>query len=971
MRTFALVILSSAGLFAQTAAPVNLDFESGVLGQVPSGWGMAGAGFQAALVNQNCLQGQRCAMLSGPPSSASTAFGDLYQIVAANAYLSRQIKFRAAVRVQGGADTRGRLWFRVDRPDGTVSFIQNSPDITSSQWNYYEIDADIAPDSKQIVFGFLNWGSGNVWVDDASFVVSATDPREPPRPLSATGLANLTAFAKVLGYVRHFHPSDQAAQTNWEAFAIQGVRTIENAATPQDLASQLQSLFAPIAPTVRVFANTSSPDMPPELFPPFVAGTQIIRWNNFGVGLGNSTNIYHSERQQSPMQGGQLPAGFQNPAQPYNADIGRGLSVMVPLSLYMDAQGTLPHQSLVPSTAYGTVNDRATRLAGVMIAWNVLQHFYPYFDVAQTDWPAALSNALTTAATDTGTDDYQRTLERLIAALKDGHGLVSGPQTIYAAPLMWDWVENQLVVTYIKDDQRQGVQRGDRVLTIDGKTVEDAMAYWQQLVSGATPQWILWRTLESLSYCDSQSRSMQLEIEPYASPGSRRTVQFTCGTDLSWGEPRGNTVQTLESGIVYIDLNSLTDAIWSQTLPSLTSASGIIFDLRGYPQSNAYLDYLSQSHLNSAQWWIPTPAKPDQVGFTFQQSASWDLPPYQPYLTARRVFLTDNRAISYAESVMGIVENYKLAEIVGSTTAGTNGNVNPFTILGSFTLQWTGMKVLKNDGSQHHGVGIHPTIPASRTRQGIAQGTDEVLARGLAVVKGPQSGPTPVITAVVNAASFASGPVAPGETVTIFGTSLGPSQLAQTSFDGEGYLGTYAGETRVFFDNIQAPLVYASSNQVSAIVPYKVAGNTNVRVEYQLRSSSGVSVTVSASAPGIYGYAGKTQAVIVNQDGSYNSAANPAARGEIITLYATGEGQTAPGGIDGKLPAGNWPVPMGNLAVAFGGVPGDVQFKGVVSAGLLQVNVRVPAAALAGSAVPLTLTIGTASNTAGPTVALK
>jgi predicted Zn-dependent protease len=56
---------------------------------------------------------------------------------------------------------------------------------------------------------------------------------------------------------------------------------------------------------------------------------------------------------------------------------------------------------------------------------------------------------------------------------------------------------------------------------------------------------------------------------------------------------------------------------------------------------------------------------------------------------------------------MGIVENYKLDEILGETTAGTNGNVNPFALPGGYNITWTGLKVLKHHGSQHHGVGNH------------------------------------------------------------------------------------------------------------------------------------------------------------------------------------------------------------------------------------------------------------------------
>jgi uncharacterized protein (TIGR03437 family) len=542
------------------------------------------------------------------------------------------------------------------------------------------------------------------------------------------------------------------------------------------------------------------------------------------------------------------------------------------------------------------------------------------------------------------------------------------------APLVWDWVENQLIVTRIKADQQQGVARGDRVLSIDGKAVEQALAEQAQFVSGATPQYILWVALQKIANCDQQSRRMQLEIEPYAQAGSSRTVQFACGTDVGWSEPRGDIVQTIEPGVMYVDLTRLRDADWTPALPSLATASGIVFDLRGYPIiMDTYLAHLTESNVSSEQFYVPTPAKPDRVDLTFSQP-SWFITPLQPYLKARRVFLIDGRAISAAETVMGIVENYKLAEIVGSTTAGTNGSRNDNDLPGGFRVSFTGMKVLKHDGSQHHGVGIHSTIPAARTRKGIAEGRDEVLLRGVQVVKGPEPGLTPSITAegIVNAASFARGPVAPGEMVTIFGSALGPPALAQAAYDASGFLANYAGETRVFFDNVQAPLVHASSTQVTAIVPYKATASTKVRVEYQLRSSNEVTLPVAAAAPGIFPYPGRTQAVVVNQDRSMNSVSNPAARGEIVTLFATGEGQTAPAGMDGKLPLpGNWPAPVGNLAITFGGVPGEVQFKGVVSAGVLQVNVKVPQTAPAGGAVPLVLTVGGVSSAGGFTISLK
>ncbi len=83
---------------------------------------------------------------------------------------------------------------------------------------------------------------------------------------------------------------------------------------------------------------------------------------------------------------------------------------------------------------------------------------------------------------------------------------------------------------------------------------------------------------------------------------------------------------------------------------------------------------------------------------------------------------------------MSFIEHYKLGEIVGQPTAGANGNVNPFNLPGGFRVTWTGMKVLKHDGSQHHLIGIQPTIPMERTIKGIVEGRDEFLEKALELI---------------------------------------------------------------------------------------------------------------------------------------------------------------------------------------------------------------------------------------------
>jgi len=108
----------------------------------------------------------------------------------------------------------------------------------------------------------------------------------------------------------------------------------------------------------------------------------------------------------------------------------------------------------------------------------------------------------------------------------------------------------------------------------------------------------------------------------------------------------------------------------------------------------------------------------------------------KPYLgTKKIVYIIDGSAISYAESCLGYIEGYNLATLVGQPTAGTNGNINPFDLPGGYHISWTGMKVLKHNGTQHHGIGILPNVFVTKTIQGIKDGRDEFLDKAIEIAK--------------------------------------------------------------------------------------------------------------------------------------------------------------------------------------------------------------------------------------------
>jgi uncharacterized protein (TIGR03437 family) len=242
------------------------------------------------------------------------------------------------------------------------------------------------------------------------------------------------------------------------------------------------------------------------------------------------------------------------------------------------------------------------------------------------------------------------------------------------------------------------------------------------------------------------------------------------------------------------------------------------------------------------------------------------------------------------------------------------------------------------------------------------------------------SGPSVMrISGVVNGASFATGPVSPGEIVTIFGFNFGPPTLTTLRLNEFGQVATVLAETRVLFDWIPAPLIYVSASQIAAIVPYAVGGqvSTRVQVEYKGERTEAVTLQVSPSAPGLFTLdsSGKGQGAFLNQDYSVNSQSNPAQKNTWVLLYGTGEGMTDPQVADGVLASAQLlPKPQLPVSVTIGGTPAEVAYAGSAPGnvvGLLQINVKVPPGAPSGNAVPVVVTIGGASSQAGVTLAIR
>jgi hypothetical protein len=424
-----------------------------------------------------------------------------------------------------------------------------------------------------------------------------------------------------------------------------------------------------------------------------------------------------------------------------DVELGSGLKARIPLTL-SDSDARVAASDGLNSLRAAVAGmqtptdqpDLDVRLADVVVAWNVFRHFYPYWTESGTDWDARLVFQLEEATAANSRNAQRDTLRRLVADARDGHGGVydsRGASPRAMLPIQLRVIDKQVVITASAVPSEAPV--GAVVSDIDGVPASERVEAEARLASG-TPQWREARALREVTTC-AKGATIRLVTDSGAGP---RRGSLSCDATQLPAEKRPEMVAELAPGTWYVDLTRASMAQVTPALANLARANAVVFDLRGYPTDAGagVLPYLIGTPENDN--WMHVPRIIGPFGqFAGWQDMGWNVQPSSPAISGKVVFLTDGRAISYAESVMGYVADHKLGTIVGSTTAGTNGNVASFVVPSGFSVSFTGMRVTRHDGkSPYHLVGVKPDVQAAPTIAGLRAGRDDVLDRGVALSRG-------------------------------------------------------------------------------------------------------------------------------------------------------------------------------------------------------------------------------------------
>jgi C-terminal processing protease CtpA/Prc len=611
----------------------------------------------------------------GKADMNTRGFGNASRFLDAKPLQGKRIRLTANIKAEVSTG-KAQMWLRVDKPDNKMGFFDNMDErpITSNNWAVYETIGLVDQDAKGIAFGAFLSGMGKMWVDDFKLAVEE-DGKWIPVPLKNSSFEE----------IEKDQPKDWILGSPGYNYAM---------------------------------INADVPD-----------GKSAL--------MISDNTVYKLEKQifETKEKFGAV----------VNKSVGNGLNITVPLVLMGDEKRTFPMADSLTlknlnvkiaqsQPAKVTDEDPFVRLSGIIIAWNVFQHFYPYHQEVKSDWNAQLPIALSAAYDAKTAEQYFELLGRMTEKLKDGHVYVWGGNNSngYNVPVAAKFVEGKLVISAVDSlPTAQGdlsLKAGDIITRIDGRPAMERFEKVRSLTSGSDQ----WKDVRALAQLFNGAKGSELKVNYLSATGEEKMVSMK--RDIVRNGADTTTIKKLKDGVYYLNIGTTEMAAIKARLPEFESAKAIICDLRGYPRNNnEFINFLLTSKDDNKWMFVPQLTRPDYEGVKYE-GLGWSMKPAKPHLNAKIIFLTAGGAVSYAESYMGFIKQYKLATIVGQPTAGANGNVTSIALPAGYSIRFTGMNVKQQDGSQLQGIGIQPDVLVKETIKGVAEGRDEFMEKALELI---------------------------------------------------------------------------------------------------------------------------------------------------------------------------------------------------------------------------------------------
>lgn len=532
--------------------------------------------------------------------------------------------------------------------------------------------------------------------------------------LGAADASRLSLLGRVWGFAKYHHPKIRRGEVNWDYELFRVLPSVLAATEHEDvlaaLAAWLNRLGDP-PPCEPCVGEALDAHLTPDL--DWIRDRRVL-----GVELSARLQLLRARRPANP--GDYLVRGAPGVGNPNFSD--------------EDSYSDQP----LPDPGY--------RLLGLYRFWNIIEYWFPYRNLIERPWEEVLGDFLPRVINAQTIDEYRLVMQELSVSIDDSHSNVRAaldlrpPQGPGELPVVVRFVQGRAVVTGYKDPVRgpaTGLDIGDVIEEIDGLPVDSLVLAWRPFYSASN---------EPRRLLDIGRRLTKGQLGSVQISGVRPDGRFTLQADRvptgaldPWAgrtdDLPGATFQMLTEDVAYLKLSSVVAGDAPDYIAQAAGADVLVIDIRNYPSS--FVVFALGGHLVSE----PVEFARFTVGdFTSPGAFRWtdplSLQPREPSFAGHVVILVNEFSISQSEYTAMAFRASPRAVVVGSMTAGADGNVSQIPLPGGITGLISGIGVFYPDKSPTQQVGIIPDLEVRPTIAGIREGRDEVLEAGVSFVIG-------------------------------------------------------------------------------------------------------------------------------------------------------------------------------------------------------------------------------------------
>lgn len=725
LATFLLVMIPAAAACQADPSEV-LKFEIGAGSHAASGWGggpPATLSIDSATVHGGRFAG-RIVRDSASPADFST-----FTLHLARTFAGDSLVLRGWLRT---LDVEGSvaIWMREDGSSGPLQFAttQQLGISGTTGWTEYRIALPIDRRARSLTLGALLAGRGTMWVDDLELTVDGrpaaeSDPAEitvtaveldrefdsgsgiEPAALSPIQARNLAMLGRIWGFAKYHHPRVAAGELNWD-YELFRVMPAVLAATTRPEAAQAISRWLTELGELEPCGPCAQPPGEVHLAAP-------IDWIGDESLLGEELSaVLRGIHQRRPPDGAQ-----------YFVDQVQGVG-----NPDFSAEKALPA---------ALVSDAGYRLLALFRLWNVIEYWFPYRDLVEGDWDATLVEFVPQIMAATDPLEFRLDMLRLIARVSDTHAnlwsvlAARPPRGNAQVPVTIRFIDGRPVVAGYSHPElgpATGLLPGDEIQALDGTPIDSLVRVWAPYYAASNEPTRLRDMARTLTL--GEPGSVRLSVLRNGAPlqvTARRAplAQLDRAGDVRHDLP-GEPFQMLSDEVAYLKLSSVRAADASAYVERARGAAVLVIDIRNYPSE--FVVFALGSHLVAeptpfAMFTAADPANPGAFRFT----SPVVLQPRSPRFEGRVVILVDEVSQSQAEYTAMAFRAAPGAIVVGSTTAGADGNVSQIPLFADMPGLISGIGVFYPDRRPTQRVGIVPDVEVRPTVAGLRDGRDEVL----------------------------------------------------------------------------------------------------------------------------------------------------------------------------------------------------------------------------------------------------